>query len=83
MRLLFMNYLLERLFGARRSNRSYGRYGYGRRPHRRTGFFGPFPYHSRRTRGGSRVTVGGCCLPIPLGLVAVLAAGVSLIRRAS
>jgi hypothetical protein len=83
MRFLFLNYLLGRLFGGRRSNRSYGRYGYGRRPDRRTGFFGPFPYHSRRTRGGSRVTVGGCCLPIPLGLIAVLAGGVSLLRRAS
>ena len=84
MRLLFLDYLLRRLFGGRRSHhRSYGRYGYGRRPQRRTGFFGPFPYHSRRTRGGSRVTVGGCCLPIPLGLVAALAAGVSLLGRAS
>ena len=84
MRLLFFDYLLRRLFGGRRSHQhSSGRYGYGRRPQRRTGFFGPVPYHSRRTRGGSRVTVGGCCLPIPLGLVAALAAGVSLLGRAS
>jgi hypothetical protein len=32
----------------------------------RTRFVGPFPVYSRRTRGGSRVTVTGCCLPIPL-----------------
>lgn len=84
MRLLFLDYLLRRLFGGGRSHRRrhYG-YGYGRRPSRRTGFFGPFPYHSRRTRGGSRVTVSGCCLPIPLGLVAALAAGINLLRRAS
>ena len=75
-------HLLRRLFGGGRSHRRrhYG-YGYGRRPSRRTGFFGPFPYHSRRTRGGSRVTVSGCCLPIPLGLVAALATGARLLRR--
>jgi hypothetical protein len=39
----------------------------------RGGFFGPFPYYSRRTRGGSRVTVSGCCLPIPLTMVTGLA----------
>jgi len=58
---------------------------FGRRSRRRrrsrTGFFGPFPYHSRTTRGGSRVTVSGCCLPIPLGLLAVLAAAVRLVVR--
>ena len=31
--------------------------------------WGPFPSYSTRTRRGSRVTVSGCCLPIPLGLV--------------
>jgi hypothetical protein len=36
--------------------------------------WGPFPSYSTRTRRGSRVTVSGCCLPIPLGLV--LGAGV-------
>ena len=53
-------------------------YGYGRRrPRRRSGFgfFGPFPSYSRRTRRGSRVTVSGCCLPIPLALT--LSAGVA------
>ena len=53
-----------------RHSRGYGRSsGYGRRRSRgRTGFFGPVPYYSRQTRGGSRVSVGGCCLPIPLAL---------------
>jgi hypothetical protein len=60
------------IFGGRRRG---GRYG---RPHRRGrgGFFGPFPYYSGRTRRGSRVTVSGCCLPIPLTLV--VGAGVGL-----
>jgi hypothetical protein len=56
------------------------RYRYGSRG--RGGFFGPFPYYSRRTRGGSRVTVSGCCLPIPLVMVSALAVGARhLIRR--
>lgn len=73
-------YLVSRLFrGDRHRYRSRGKYpgspysrlpyGYGRRRRGRSGFFGPFPYYSRRTRGGSRVTVSGCCLPIPLGVV--------------
>jgi hypothetical protein len=63
--------------GSRR--RGYG-YGYGRgRPRGRGGFFGPMPYYSRRTRGGSRVTVTGCCLPIPLGLFTALALGLRLL----
>ena len=37
-------------------------------------FIGPFPAYSRRTRGGSRVTVSGCCLPIPLGIMLLPAA---------
>jgi hypothetical protein len=51
---------------------------FGRRPRGRRaggsrgrgGFRGPFPYYSRHTRRGGRVTVTGCCLPIPLALVA-------------
>ena len=55
---------------------------YGRRRQSRTGFFGPMPYYSTRTRGGSRVTVSGCCLPIPLALsVALALAGRTLLRR--
>jgi hypothetical protein len=50
-----------------------------RRPRGRGGFAGPFPYYSTRTRRGSQVSVGGCCLPIPLAFLA----GVSglLLRR--
>ena len=42
-------------------------YRYGRR-RQSSGFrmAGPFPSYSTRTRRGSRVQVGGCCLPIPL-----------------
>ena len=61
----------------------YGRGGYGygrgggsrRRGGGRVGFFGPFPSYSTRTRGGSRVTVSGCCLPIPLALALTTGAG--------
>lgn len=60
------------------------RYGYGAR-RRRTGgfrFFGPFPTYSTRTRRGSRVTVSGCCLPIPLALaLATFGAIRALMRR--
>jgi len=65
--------LLRRLLGLGRHRRHRGR--------SRSGFYGPFPYHSRRTRGGSRVTVSGCCLPIPLGLLAVFATGARLLLR--
>lgn len=42
----------------------------------------PFPSYSTRTRRGTQVTVGGCCLPIPLGcLVTTLAvSGVAAAR---
>jgi hypothetical protein len=42
-----------------------------RRPGGRFGFWGPFPYYSRRSRGGAEVSVSGCgcCLPIPLLVV--------------
>jgi hypothetical protein len=33
---------------------------------RRGGVF-PVPHTTWRTRRGSQVTVGGCCLPLPLG----------------
>ena len=71
-------YLINRLLRGGRSHRTRGWYAgspYARSPYRygrrrgRSGFFGPFPYYSRRTRGGSRVTVSGCCLPIPFGVV--------------
>lgn len=48
------------------------------------GGMGPIPSRTWR-RGGTTVTVGGCCLPLPLGcLTTVLAAGavaVSAARR--
>ena len=57
-------------------------YGYRRRRRGRVGFFGPFPSYTTRTRRGSRVTVSGCCLPIPLALTLALAAGTwRLVRR--
>jgi hypothetical protein len=79
--LLARVWLIRLVFGSqsrRRGRSSYGgspylhgrrSYGYGRRG-RSDGFglWGPFPTYSRRTRGGGRVSVGGCCLPIPLGL---------------
>lgn len=53
-----------------RTMRGYGApRGYGRQSAGRGGFLGPLPYYSRRTRGGSRVTVSGCCLPLTLGML--------------
>ena len=76
-------YLLGRLLGAGRGRRRvYPASGYGRRRRGRVGFFGPFPTYSTRTRRGSRVTVSGCCLPLPLMLVAGAALGArALVRR--
>ena len=79
-RLLARAFMINRLLN-RSQGRRYGRYGrsYSRG---RGGFFGPMPYYSRRTRGGSRVTVSGCCLPIPLALMATLGLGARLrVRR--
>ena len=46
------------------------------------GFWGPFPSYTRRTRGGGRVRVTGCCLPLALGLAAAPAmAGRAAWRR--
>jgi hypothetical protein len=83
---LLRSFLLRRLFGGgRQRGRGYGGrgYGYGGRGYgyggrRRSGgfrFFGPFPTYSTRTRRGSRVTVSGCCLPIPLALTLAAALG--------
>lgn len=54
-----------------------------RRPPPRQGirFFGPVPYYSRTTRGGSRVSVGGCCLPIPLGMLLAGGLGARALSR--
>jgi hypothetical protein len=65
--------LVRRLLGLGHRRRYRGR--------SRSGFYGPFPYHSRRTRGGSRVTVSGCCLPIPLGMFASVALAARLLLR--
>ena len=82
MRYLIRAFLLNRLLGGGRSYRHRRhRYGYGRRPRGRTGFFGPFPYYSGRTRRGSRVTVSGCCLPIPLALALACAAALGRLLR--
>ena len=56
------------------------RYG-SRRGRGNVGFFGPFPAYSRRTRGGSQVSVSGCCLPIPLALTVSLASAARLLVR--
>lgn len=38
------------------------------RGHRRSGFrMLPIPHYSGRTRRGTNVSVGGCCLPLPIG----------------
>jgi hypothetical protein len=80
---LTRGYLINRMAqGGRRRRHGYGYgRGYGRRPRGRGGFFGPMPYYSGRTRRGSRVTVSGCCLPIPLGLFGALAVGARLLTR--
>jgi len=55
---------------------------YARRRGGRMRMVGPFPTYSTRTRRGSRVTVSGCCLPIPLALTAGTALGVwGVLRR--
>jgi hypothetical protein len=85
LQLLARAFLIRRLLrGSRQRHSGWGRprhrhpgWGYGR-PHRRPsgwGRTGPFPSYSRRTRRGSRVTVTGCCLPIPLALTLATAAG--------
>ena len=83
---LARGYLVSRALGQRRQPPGYphsGYPGYGypqprgyrRRPvsgYGRPGRFRllPIPHYSRRTRSGARVSVGGCCLPIPLFVVA-------------
>jgi hypothetical protein len=53
----------------------------GRPSRGRAGLFGPFPYYSTRTRRGSRVTVSGCCLPIPLTIAAAAAVSARVLLR--
>jgi hypothetical protein len=80
--LLTRAFMINRILGRGRRSRYGGRYGgrYGR-GRGRTGFFGPMPYYTRQTRGGSRVSVSGCCLPIPLGLLATLGFGARMLVR--
>ena len=79
-------FLLRRLFGSDDRGGAYGgrrgsRYG-GHRRRSGFGMTGPFPTYSRRTRGGGRVSVGGCCLPIPLALtLGALSIGRTIARR--
>lgn len=75
---LLRAYLIGRLLRrGHRPRRGVSPYAHRRRG--RTGMYGPFPYYSTRTRGGSRVTVSGCCLPIPLVLVSAAAWGVRVL----
>jgi hypothetical protein len=82
LRRLTRAYAIDRLVrGGRRGGTRPSAWAYGASPRRsrgRGGFFGPLPYYSRRTRGGGRVIVSGCCLPLPLGVLAVLLAGARL-----
>lgn len=50
---------------------------------RRFGLWGPFPYSAHRTRRGADVSVSGCgcCLPIPLLVVAGTVGGVWALGR--
>ena len=82
--------LFQRLLGGGGSGRrGYGsssrypsRYGSGRRSRGGSSFgFRPFPTYSTRTRRGSRVSVTGCCLPIPLGLFALPVIARTLLAR--
>ncbi len=45
---------------------------------RMSGF--PFPSYTTRTRRGTQVTVGGCCLPIPIGCLGVSILAVAALR---
>jgi hypothetical protein len=78
---LLGGYFVRRLVeGRRRGRRS--SWSHGPRRRGRARFVGPFPRYSTRTRGGSRVTVTGCCLPIPLALaIGALLGARALVRR--
>lgn len=91
LRVLFRRYLLKRLFralGGGRAGRSGRHGGYvahrsaAHRPRVRSrGGLLPFPHYSTRTRRGTRVSVGGCCLPVPLGMLSALGAAYAGWRR--
>jgi hypothetical protein len=48
----------------------------------RFGFFGPFPQYSRTTRHGTRVSVGGCCLPLPIGCLTTVLTAAAVVGSA-
>lgn len=97
LRQLARAFVLDRLLRRRNPPSRYARYsGYRTyRPYRqppprygssgrgRVGLFGPLPYYSRTTRGGTRVSVSGCCLPIPLSMLVGAVAAVAGARRRS
>lgn len=74
---LARSWLLARIFGGR--PRGYGRRGYGRG--RASGGLFPFPHYSTRTRRGTRVSVSGCCLPLPLALTLGLVGAIRAVVR--
>jgi hypothetical protein len=89
---LARDYLLNRLFRGHRHDspsarrgaewsprRSPGATGAGHRG--RIGFFGPIPHYTATTRRGTRVSVGGCCLPLPLMVAASTAAAAVATRQ--
>lgn len=88
LRRLAIRSLIKRLMRGGRGNYDRGRGGRGQSRYAsrgssggRFGFFGPLPYYSKQTRGGSRVSVGGCCLPLALGMAAVPGAAASVAVR--
>jgi len=91
LRLLARAFLVNRLFRGRGppvppgypTGSAYGRLGRRYRQPRRGGVgrFGPFPYYSATTGRGTRVSIGGCCLPIPLFLMTAMTAAGLLVRR--
>ncbi|HEX2103794.1 MAG TPA: hypothetical protein VHF51_09090 [Solirubrobacteraceae bacterium] len=81
---LLSAYLLRRLLaGGRHRGRRWSAPPprHARRRAGRMRMVGPFPTYSTRTRRGSRVTVSGCCLPIPLTLAAGVALGARGVLR--
>jgi len=72
LRFIIRDYALRRILGG---HRGHGRGRYGRAP--RGGIFFPPRRHRRR----SNVQVSGCCLPIPLGLLASLGIGLTHLAR--
>lgn len=77
---LLSAYLLRLLLTGSRRRRSPPARS-GRRRGGRMRMVGPFPTYSTRTRRGSRVTVSGCCLPIPLALAAGAGLGARAVLR--